>query len=664
MNLRYDTTKRGEPMRALNPFFFMRRWNMNCLFAVAVSALLPLGKANAWSLLAAQEDLTRGLAQPALPTLLPKPAKMEAKEGTFTLNAKTAVVASAALKETAGILAADLRQATGLPVSVQEKGTAGTIRLALDPQLRQSGPEGCYRLTVHADGIEITAPAAAGLFYGGRTLLQLLPVAGKGADITITGIAIEDQPRFVWRGLMLDCSRTFQSIDYLKKTIDRLAFYKMNVLHLHLTDDQGWRMEIKKYPVLAQKGARFSAKYKEPESHQGFYTQTELKDLVKYAELRGVTIVPEIEMPGHSLEVLVCRPDLSCTGKVPDDIFPFFKGPNITPEILCAGNDDTLKLMEDVLDEVIEIFPSKFIHIGGDEAPKIRWEACPKCQARIKAEGLKNEHELQSYFIRRIEKHITAQGRRLIGWSEILEGGLAPNAAVMDWIGGAAQATKAGHDAVMSPTSHCYFDYPYGAISSEHAYSFDPIARLSPEQAGHVLGLQANFWSHIDREPALVDRQLFPRLLSLAERGWSPAECRDWNEFKPRLMAQLPRLASMGISYRREPLGNWTKRQMSETYQPLTWDVSAPITGPGHYRATFQYAGGSCRLGIESVELLADGKPVASDRHRGFTGASNENNVYVFELKEFTQGTRYELRASARSEGGSDSNGTVVFEKE
>ena len=363
---------------------------------------------------------------------------------------------------------------------------------------------------------------------------------------------------------MLDCSRTFQSVEYLKKTVDHLAFYKMNILHLHLTDDQGWRMEIKKHPELTRKGARFSPKYNEPESNQGFYTQTELRDLVKYAQLRGVTIVPEIEMPGHTLEVLVCRPDLSCTGKIPDDIFPFFKGSNITRDIFCAGNDDTFKFLEDVIDEVVDIFPSTFIHIGGDEAPKERWKACPKCQARIKAEGLKNEHELQSYFIRRVEKHINAKGRRLIGWSEILEGGLAPNAAVMDWIGGGAEATEAGHDAVMSPTSHCYFDYSYKSISTEKAYAFNPVAKLSPDQAKHLLGIQANFWSHIDREPALVDRQLFPRLISLAERAWSPAETTDWNHFKSRLGAHLPILEKMDIRYYKPPVASWSQKNVTE----------------------------------------------------------------------------------------------------
>jgi hexosaminidase len=226
----------------------------------------------------------------------------------------------------------------------------------------------------------------------------------------------------------------------------------------------------------------------------------------------------------------------------------------VTKDVFCAGNDDSFQLLQDVLDELLEIFPSPFIHIGGDEVPKESWKACPKCQARIQADGLKDEHELQSYFILRIEQYINSKGRRLIGWSEILQGGLAPNTAVMDWIGGAAQATRAGHDAVMSPTTFCYFDYSYQRISSERAYSFEPCAGLTPAQAKHILGLQANFWSHIDREPERVDQQLFPRLLSLAERAWSPASCTDWPTFRARLEAQLPRLREMGARCQTEPL--------------------------------------------------------------------------------------------------------------
>lgn len=514
-----------------------------------------------------------------------------------------------------------------------------------------------YEIEITPTGAVVRSSSDAGAFYASQTLDQL-----RLGDGSLPCVSIRDEPRFSWRGLMLDCSRTFQSLDYLHKTIDRLAAYKMNVLHLHLTDDQGWRLEIAKYPELTQKGARFSAKYNEPESHQGFFSQQQLRELVAYAAQRGVTLVPEIEMPGHSLAALVCHPELSCTGKIPDDIFPFGNGPGITHDIFCAGNDETFKFIENVLDEVIEIFPSEFIHIGGDEAPKTRWKACEKCQARIKAKGLKNEHELQSYFIRRIEKHINAKGRRLIGWSEILQGGLAPNAAVMDWIGGAAAATKEGHDAVMSPTSHCYFDYSYAAISSARAFSFDPVAKLLPEQAKHELGLQANFWSHIDREPKLVDRQLFPRLLAIAERGWSPASDNDVTNFEARLAAQLPRLRQMGVHYRPEPAGHWTPQQVTEEYAPLLCDVSRTLTAAGRYRVTLQYTKGKCRLGIESVELLAKGEIVSADRHRGVTGASHEANSYIVELKEHKPGTKYELRVSSRSEGGTDSSGDIFVE--
>lgn len=472
--------------------------------------------------------------------LIPQPISIKYNPGNFTFSDKINLIYPKELAAIAKLATDQL----GLNGSITGKiATKNVLQLALDPSLPIEG----YKLEVKESGINLIGESATGIFYGIQTLRQLIDRSKLVPSIPC--VNIDDQPRFAWRGLMLDCSRTFQSIDYLKKTIDRLSFYKMNILHLHLTDDQGWRIEIKSHPELTEKGARFSTKYNEPASHQGFYSQAELKELVKYASIRGVTIVPEIEMPGHSLEVLVCRPDLSCTGTIPDDIYPFFKGPDVTSDILCAGKENTFSLLQEVMDEVIDIFPSQFIHIGGDEAPKDRWKTCTKCQARIKAEGLKDEHELQSYFVRRIEKYINAKGRRLIGWSEILQGGLAPNAAVMDWIGGAAEATKDGHDAVMTPTSHCYFDYPYSAIDSKRAYEFDPIANLTTEQGKHILGIQASFWSHIDREPELVDKQLFPRLLSISERAWSPADVRDWPSFEARLNVHLQWLKQMGIHY-------------------------------------------------------------------------------------------------------------------
>lgn len=491
-----------------------------------------------------------GLSAGPAPALIPQPAEVHTTAGTFALTAKTPVTYGDGLAEIATLACEQL----GLQGGCANSQPADfAIALTLDSALQ---PEQ-HALEVTPQRITVTGGSSTAVFHGVQTLRQLAGARRLATDTAspIPCLAIRDQPRFAWRGVMLDCSRTFQSPEYLKMTMDRLAFYKMNVLHLHLTDDQGWRLEIKNHPELTRKGARFSAKYNEPELHQGFYTQAQMQELVAYAKIRGITVVPEIEMPGHNIALLVCRPDLSCTGKIPDDIFPFGKGAGITAEICCAGNDNTFAFFEEVLSEVMGIFPSPYIHVGGDEAPKTRWKACPKCQARIMAENLKDEHQLQSYFIQRMEKFVNSKGRKLIGWDEILEGGLAPNAAVMSWRGvsGGIAAAKAGHTVVMTPTSHCYFDYDYKTIDEKHAYGFNPIAGIPPEQARYVIGLQANFWSHIDREPALVDRQLFPRLLSLAERAWSPASVADWNRFQPRLSAHHVWLSAMGIQYHGAP---------------------------------------------------------------------------------------------------------------
>jgi hexosaminidase len=487
----------------------------------------------------------------APPPLIPQPVQVQTNSGQFAISPHTRLVYGEGLAETAKLAAEEL----SISAVVQEAAPQdGAVILRVDPAVATER----YTLEVAPRRITISGGSPAGVFYAVQTLRQLAGPGGAARSMNFPCVSIQDRPRFAWRGLMLDCSRTFQSLDYLKKTVDRLAFYKMNVLHLHLTDDQGWRMEIKKHPELTIKSARFSPKYHEPESHQGFYTQANFKDLVKYAALRGVTIVPEIEMPGHSSALLACHPELSCTGKPSGEIFPFFKGPNVTQDVLCAGNDETFNLLQDVMDEVVEVFPSKYIHIGGDEAPKTRWKACPKCQARIKAEGLKDERELQRYFVARMERYLASKGRCLIGWDEILEGGIAPGAAVMSWRGmaGGLAAAKAGHQVVMSPTSHCYFDYTYRAIDERRAYSFDPVAGLAPPQARYVMGLQANFWSHIDREPELVDKQLFPRLLAIAERGWSPATAADWSTFEPRLKAHLEWLRRFGIAYYRPAATN------------------------------------------------------------------------------------------------------------
>ena len=493
-------------------------------------------------------------------SLIPWPANVVVGQGAFALTKRTVLVADSSFANEAALLLQQLRSESGLPLPLRTSAaTAARDVIRLDKAPGGSAGAEAYVLEVTPKQVTLRASKPAGIFRGAQTLLQLL-TRGSGGDVRTTWkvpcLRLEDAPRFPWRGLMLDCSRTFQSVDYLKHTLDRMALYKLNVLHLHLTDDQGWRLEITKYPELTAKGARFPARYNEPPSHEGFYTQEQMRGVVTYAARRHITIVPEIEMPGHSLAALSALPQLSCTGG-PFGIFPFFKGPGITEEILCACKEETFIFLHDVLDEVMAIFPSEFVHIGGDEAPKTRWKACLLCQKRIQVEGLKNEAELQSWFNRRVEKMLAAKGRRLIGWDEILEGGLSPTAAVMSWRGtaGGVAAAKEGHDVVMSPTSHCYFDYDYGAISSARVFAFDPVAGLTAEAAARVLGLQANFWSHIDREPELVDAQLFPRLLALAERGWSPASDRDWPDYRSRAQPHLLRLRQLGIHYHPLDLG-------------------------------------------------------------------------------------------------------------
>ncbi len=492
-----------------------------------------------------------------LPPLIPRPSRMEKRVGRFRITKKTRIYTCPQGKFAAEFLASGIRKWRNVSLEPEpyKKGSprAGSISLSLvvtDPLL---GPEG-YILRSSPETVSILANDPKGLFYGAVTLLQMVLTSPPGKSIPIHCLYIQDRPRFRWRGLMLDCSRTFQSVDYIKKTMDRMAFYKMNVLHLHLTDDQGWRLEIEKYPELTAKGARFPKKYKEPPSHQGYYTQAEIRELVQYASKRNITILPEIEMPGHSLAALSCRPELSCTGG-PFEIYPFFKGPGITKDIFCAGKEKTFTFLENVLTEVVELFPGKFVHIGGDEVPKDRWRKCPLCRARMRRLGLKNEEALQGWFMGRIAGFLRRKGRRAIAWDEVLQGGLPPEAALMSWRGvrGGIAAAKAGHDVVMCPTGYCYFDYSYRRTPTQKVYSFEPVPEgLTPEQEKRILGLQANFWSHIDREPEKVDRQLFPRLLAVAERGWSPRSSRDWEDFRKRLAAHLPLLKAMGISYWKE----------------------------------------------------------------------------------------------------------------
>ncbi|MCY3018698.1 MAG: family 20 glycosylhydrolase [Planctomycetota bacterium] len=524
--------------------------NWRPLWPALVTVLLPLA-----GIMAAEAE--------APFSVVPLPEKVERGAGAFALTAKTEILADAPAGKAAEYLAECLRPAMGFPLAVRvatdKAAPDGCLLLTTAGADAGLGEEG-YELLVTAQSVTVRAAKPAGLLYGVQTIRQLLPPQieegkkAEGALWAIPAVKITDRPRFGWRGLMLDVSRTFFGKECLKRYIAVLSHYKMNVLHLHLTDDQGWRLEIKKHPKLTEAGSKFAARFKEPPEREGFYSQDDIRELVKYAAARNVTLVPEIEMPGHALAALAVYPELSCTGG-PLEIHPFFAGPGIHKEVFCAGNEKTFEVLQDVLTEVFELFPSQYIHIGGDECPKESWKACPKCQARKQAEKLKDEHELQSYFVRRIAKFIESKGRRAIGWDEILEGGLAENAAVMSWRGvnGGIAAARAGHAVVMSPTSHCYFDYENTKFPTRNVYSYEPVpAVLTPDQGKFVLGAQANFWSHIDRTEPRMDRQIFPRLLALAEVTWSPKESRKWEDFEQRVAGQYARLEAFKTGYYRE----------------------------------------------------------------------------------------------------------------
>ena len=393
--------------------------------------------------------------------------------------------------------------------------------------------------------------------------------AGANIKWEIPGVEIQDEPRYPYRGMMLDVGRYFFPPEFVKRFIDLMALHKMNYFHWHLTEDQGWRIQINKYPRLTEIGAfrdesvvghlRDKPLKFDGQRYGGFYTQEEIREVVEYAKARHITVIPEIEMPGHSLGALASYPELGCTGGP----YEVAKRWGVQDDVYCAGKEETFQFLEDVLTEVMDLFPGKYIHIGGDESPKIRWEECPHCQARIKEEGLKDEHELQSYFIKRIEKFLNENNRKLIGWDEILEGGLAPEATVMSWRGteGGIKAAKELHDVIMTPTTYCYLDYYQGPREDEplaiggflplsKVYSYDPTpAELNEIESKHILGVQGNVWTEYIKTAEYAEYMTFPRACAIAEIGWSQKDAKNYEDFLHRLDIHLKRLTIMGVNY-------------------------------------------------------------------------------------------------------------------
>lgn len=506
--------------------------------------------------------------------IIPKPSHVKIKTGLFTFNKNTVIVTARKTARLSKTLQDIIRPATGYIFKIkQSKPQANYILIKMDESLRI--PAEGYSFSSNSDKIIISASGKAGLFYGIQTLRQLMPSEifssklVRDVEWSIPAVEIKDAPRFAWRGLHLDTCRHFMPVDFIKKFIDLMAIHKMNSFHWHLTEDQGWRIEIKKYPLLTKKGsyrketlighARDKSLKYDGKRYGGFYTQQQIKEIVQYAADRYVNIMPEIEMPGHSLAALAAYPELSCTGG-PHEVATKW---GVFDDVFCAGNEQTFTFMQNVLSEVIKLFPGKYVHIGGDECPKSRWEKCPKCQKKIIEESLKNEHELQSYFIKRIGKYLNERGKTFVGWDEILQGGLASNAVVMSWRGikGGIAAAKASHFTVMSPKTHCYLDYYQGETSAEplaiggflplkEVYSYNPIPRQIRKSAKYILGVQGNIWTEYMKAPANVEYMAYPRAIAIAEIGWSDYPRKNFKSFLTRLNENLKRLDQLNLNYR------------------------------------------------------------------------------------------------------------------
>ncbi len=496
--------------------------------------------------------------------LIPAPVHLTQQAGVFILDNQTSFdISDDLLKDERQYLIDYLYQYYAKSYTKDTKEARRSVSFGLN----KSMPAEAYTLRITPELVQIEGGGKAGVFYGIQTLIQLLPTT-ISPEPTLPCIEIEDSPRFRWRGMHLDVCRHFFPPEFIKKYIDIIASYKMNTFHWHLTDDQGWRIEIKKYPLLTAVGAwrngtmigRYSDHRYDTLRYGGFYTQAQIREIVAYAQKRHITIVPEIEMPGHAVAAIAAYPFLSCTGEQVE----VGKKWGVEENVLCP-TEDTFGFLEGVLTEVMDLFPGKYIHIGGDEVPKIAWKKSNFCQELIKKEKLKDEHGLQSYFIRRIERFIHSKGRQIIGWDEILEGGLAPNAAVMSWRGteGGIAAAKQGHFAVMSPGSHCYFDHYQGNPANEplafggyttveKTYSYEPIPKgLNPDEASYIMGAQGNIWTEYILTPEHVEYMALPRMAALAEVVWSPAANRNFSSFKNRLAAHFRLLDMHKINYSR-----------------------------------------------------------------------------------------------------------------
>ena len=643
--------------------------------------------------------------KPALPAIIPQPVSMQRNAGEFKITRKTVIaVQDEEDLKAARFLNAYLLQTYGYKLDIDRKEAEDYIRL-ITRKFIQAPDKDAYTLNVAKEGILIEGDTYAGTFHGVQTLIQLLSAynvsnltnADAGisvSSIIIPAVRIQDYPRFAYRGMHLDVARHFFDIQYIKRYIDYLALHKFNYFHWHLTDDQGWRIEIKNYPKLTEFGGwrngtilgRYPGTGNDNQRYGGYYTQEEIKAVVQYAADRHISVIPEIEMPGHASAAIAAYPWLSCfpqqetripyhpsvasqriSGKKVQETWGVFE------DVFCAGNDSTFQFLENVLNEVLALFPSKYIHIGGDESPKVHWKKCPSCQLRIKNEGLRDEHHLQSYFVQRMEKYLNANGRILIGWDEILEGGLAPNAVVMSWRGekGGVEAARQKHHVIMTPQKPVYFDHTQsrnedsvtigGYNPLEDVYRYEPVPKeLNAGDTKYIIGAQANLWTEYIKHPSKVEYMVFPRMSALSEVLWTPLDKRNWQDFESRLQTQfrryniwkanhsnayyaikaaiLPASDKNGLLWQlqtAQPGGRieytWNERSATTVYK-----TPVPIKEPGTYTAFYYKDGAIVNKITETFHFhKAIGKKASitkmpNDKYRGQGGAFGLlNGVYA-----------------------------------
>lgn len=631
-------------------------------------------------------------------SVIPKPQQILKKTGNFVIDQNTGIQLKGASEKDVQLFLNQLRKASGYALPVKS-GQENSIIFQLDTKLGLPNQDG-YTLDVSDKNIIVKAKNGNGLFYATQTLRQLLPVSVESSDKkenknwTIPALAITDFPRYDWRGYMKDVSRTFYSVDVVKKYLDLMALYKMNTFHWHLTDDQGWRIEIKKYPKLtSEQTTVFHRTENQPAERSGFYSQEQIKEVVAYARERKITIVPEIDVPGHSWPTILAYPQLGVNkNSYPYFVFPFvsswgYWGNQFTPNTLDPSKEEVYTFLQNVFTEIAALFPGEYIHFGGDEVRHVLWEKEPHIQEFMKIHQIGNVKQLQSYFVQRVSGIIKRLGRKPIGWNDVLtdDKGLPKETAIMSWLGEEAikEAASHGFKAVATPYSHVYLDITqadrndgtpsdlaYSNINSiDRIYTYDPSAGLTKEEEKFVLGIQGNLWSALTQETKDMNVHVFPRLLAIAETGWTLPANKNFEDFKKRLLAGEKRLDELKVDYYKTGgyiSGKWTQNDIKEEFSDLSFDVTSKIYANGRIATGFFYTSGKNFLEIDGAQLLEDGKVISEDLHHALADTFRGTNkikpfYYNFKIDQYNPKAKYMIKAEVRGAGGTDSNGNFTF---